>query len=162
MQLSGFKEVQAALAELPKATNKNVVKRAMIEAAQPMADDMKAKAPRHKGAIIEGISVTPKIVSSQASDSRKPGREEVRVFVGANYQKGTPGYAPHAHLAEFGTGPRVTKDGRSTGQMPAHPFTRPAYDADKQGFIERFSAALWVQIDKARARIARKNARLGK
>lgn len=162
MELSGFKGVEAALAELPKATSKNVVKRAVIEAAQPMADDMKAKAPRDEGDLIEGISVTPQIVSAQAGFSRRPGKQEVRAFVGPNYKQGQPGFAPHAQLAEFGTGPRMTKDGRSTGQMPARPFARPAYDGGKQGFIDRLGAALWTQIDKARARIARKNAKAGK
>lgn len=162
MELSGFREIEAALAELPKATAKNVVKRAATDALQPMADDAKGKAPRDEGDLAEGISVTSQIVSSQASDSRKPGKQEVRMFMGPNYRPGTPGYAPHAHLVEFGTEERVTKGGVNRGRMPAQPFIRPAYDAGKLGVIDRLGQALWEQIDKARARIARKNARLGK
>lgn len=162
MKISGIDGVLEALAELKKATAKNVVKRAVIEAAQPMADDAKAKAPRDEGDLAEGISVTPQIVAAQAQYSRKPGKEEVRAFVGPNYKPGAPGYAPHAHLVEFGTGPRTTKDGRSTGQMPAQPFLRPAFDANKQVFIDRVGAALWAEIDKVRKRMARKNAKRGK
>jgi HK97 gp10 family phage protein len=159
MKLSGFDDVEAALKELPKATSKNVVKRAMLDAAEPMVQDAKGKAPRREGDLAEGISATAQIVSSQAPFSRKPGKGEVRVFVGPNYKPGTPGYAPHAHLVEFGTGPRFTESGASRGQMPAEPYIRPAYDGGKHGFIDRLSQSILAEIEKAKARLARKNAR---
>lgn len=42
--------------------------------------------------------------------------------------------APHSHLVEFGTGPRVRKSGGSTGVMPANPFfSRAVRSARRKG-----------------------------
>lgn len=161
MKLSGIEGVNAALTELPKATSKNVVLRAMKEAAEPMRDHASDLAPVLYGDLSEGMTVTTKIVASQADDTRRPGRDEVRAFIGANYSRGSDGYAPHAHLVEFGTGPRYKKNGQYVGQMPAQPFMRPAFDGGKETFISRFSAALLEEINKAKARVARKKAREG-
>lgn len=161
MKLTGLEGVNAALAELPKATSKNVVKRALIDAAEPMADDAAAHAARASGTLAQSITTTASIVKTQAGDSRRPGRDEVRAFVGPNYQRGggKKPRAPHAHLVEFGTGPRWHKSGKFVGQAPAQPFMRPAFDGGKSGFIERFSRAMLDQIDRAKARLARKFAR---
>jgi len=161
LKLTGIDNIQDMLAELPKATNKNVVRRAMMDAAEPMAEHAADLAPVLGGDLSEGITVTTQIVKSQADDTRRPGKDEVRAFVGANYRPGTDGYAPHAHLVEFGTGERQHKSGKSVGQMPAQPFMRPAFDGGKDTFISRFSTALLEQVNKAVARFRRKKARGG-
>lgn len=159
MDLVGMDQVRQALAELPKATNKNVIKRATISAAEPMAEYASDLAPVAEGDLAEGLTVTTKIVASQAGDSKRPGPDAVRAFVGPNYSKGSDGYAPHAHLVEFGTGPRFHKSGKFVGEAPAQPFMRPAFDARRMTFIERWGEAVWEEIDKAQKRLARKKAK---
>lgn len=39
--------------------------------------------------------------------------------------------APHAHLGEYGTVPRIRKSGGITGQMPARPYFRPAVEQSR-------------------------------
>lgn len=162
LELRGVQDALAALRELPQATEKPTVRKALVAAAVPMAEDAAARAPRDEGDLKEAMIATTRITSNQAADTRKPGRDEVRAFVGPNYSRSAKGkgYAPHAHLVEFGTGPRYQKStGKFVGQMPAKPFMRPAFDTGASGFIDRFSVALLAMIDKAKARLARKAAK---
>lgn len=52
--------------------------------------------------------------------------------------------APHAHLVEYGTGPRP-----GTGQMPASPFWRPAIDNKKNEVVTNVVAGLKDLIEEA-------------
>lgn len=47
--------------------------------------------------------------------------------------------APHAHLVEFGHA-MVTKHGREVGTVTAHPFLRPALDANMNLARQKFGA----------------------
>ena len=38
MKIEGLQELEAALKELPKATGKNCIRRAIVQAAQPIVD----------------------------------------------------------------------------------------------------------------------------
>lgn len=60
VRLEGFRELEAALRELPKATGKNVLRRVAKGALQPMADEAAAKAPRRSGALAYSIIVSEK------------------------------------------------------------------------------------------------------
>lgn len=44
--------------------------------------------------------------------------------------------APHAHLVEFGTGPRYLSNGKHVGSMPANPFFRWSVDASRNAVRE--------------------------
>ena len=44
--------------------------------------------------------------------------------------------APHAHLVEFGTGPRYQPSGKYVGSMPANPFFRWSVDASRNAVRE--------------------------
>lgn len=164
VKLSGVQDVKKLFADLADElpAQRKAVKEAMKEAAEPMATDARAKAPRDQGDLAESIVVTDKVIASQKGDVLQTGREAVQVFVGPSYSKFDAHYAPHAHLVEFGTGPRYTKDGKFTGQTPAQPFMRPAYDGGKQDFIQRFGAYLVVTVQEAARRIGRKRARKGR
>jgi HK97 gp10 family phage protein len=84
--------------------------------------------------------------------------------------------ARHAHLVEFGTGPRSLKKPRTvllggrmvtithTGQMPARPFLRPAFDAAKREALDIFATEVWKELVKVSGRLAKKAGRgtLGK
>jgi len=73
--------------------------------------------------------------------------------------------APHAHLVEFGTGPRYQKKtGRYTGSMPPAPYLRNAFDATRRQALEILRDEMWKNIMRSAERIRKKAVRgtLGK
>lgn len=138
--IEGLSDLQAALAELPKATRRNAAKRALIKAAEPMLAEAKRRAP-----VLSGDLQTSIVAGKPLS--RRQRRAQVRfadveVFMGA-------GQHPQAHLQEFGT-----------VDQPAQPFMRPAFDNNVRGAISTIRDVLADEIDRAAKRIARKQARL--
>jgi HK97 gp10 family phage protein len=155
VKVEGLRELEVALRQLPMATGKNVLRRVLKQAAQPIADHAERLAPvgrpeegdAHPGQLRDSIGVSTKLTRRQRSVHRKmfaSDRASVEVFVGA-------GGVPQAHLREFG----------SDGNPPA-PFMRPAWDANKGGVLESIKTNLWTEIDKAARRLAKKAARAGK
>lgn len=148
VRTEGFQELDKALAELPKATAKNVMRRVLRKVAQPMADTMKAKAPDDPKTggndLRSSIGVGTQLSKRQRGLHRKMFKDDkasVEVFVGA-------GPVPQAHLQEFGTvhhGPQ--------------PFARPAWDQHREELIPQIGNEMWAEIEKAAQRLARKAAR---
>lgn len=136
VKVEGLREVDAALGQLGKATGRNVMRRVAVARLQPIAEDMRDKAPVDQSDLRDSIIVTTK------NPKRNRKRSQVEAHAG-------PGRHPQAHLQEFGTqhhGP--------------HPFVRPAWDAGKDELLEGIADDLWTEIEKAAARQARKAARL--
>lgn len=151
VQTEGFAELDKTLAEMPKATAKNVMRRTLRKVAQPMADTMKAKAPDDPETggndLRSSIGVGTQLSKRQRGLHRKMFKDDkasVEVFVGA-------GPVPHAHLQEFGTinhGPQ--------------PYGRPAWDQHKGELIPAIGKEMWAEIEAAAKRQARKAARLAR
>lgn len=149
VKIEGLRELEKALAELPKATGKNVLRRVLLKRGQPLADAMEAKAPDDPATggmdLKTSIGVSTKLSKRQAGLHRKMFKDDkasVEVFVGA-------GPVPHAHLQEFGTinhGPQ--------------PFARPAWDSGKGPLLAGLKDDLWSEVEKAAKRLAKKQARL--
>ena len=154
LKVEGFRDIERALADLPRGTSKGVARRAMKKELAPIASMANAFWP---GATDDVFRVTSRISASQRGDSQaERGRSIVNLYVGANY--GTGG-APHAHLIEFGTGPRYTKSGAFRGSVAPQPMLQPAWDAHKGQLLEGLGARLWDEIKKTQARRAKKAAR---
>ena len=49
--------------------------------------------------------------------------------------------APHAHLVEYGHR-QVTSKGEVVGDVPAHPFLRPAFEQHKEALVKRLTEAI--------------------
>lgn len=161
-KIEGLDHIREVLRELPAAAEKRAVRDAMIDAADVFADDAAARVPVREGRLKDSIVRTWRIIKSQERGTRKAGKEGARAFVGPNYsrtQASAKGYAPHGHLVEFGTGPRYTKDGAYRGEAAPQPFMRPAFDSKKGEFIRNFSAVLLGKIEKAVARMRKKQAK---
>lgn len=144
-QIDGLKELESGLAELKNATAKNVIRRGLAGAAQPMADKAESRAPQRLGTLRRSIDVGKKLSKRQAQAHRKMFRDDrasVEIFVGA-------GPVPQAHLKEFGG------DG-----TPAIGFMRSAWDEEKVGTLMRVRRYLAAEIEKAAARARKKAARL--
>lgn len=145
VKVEGLRELDDALAELPKVTAKNTLRRTARKVAQPMADDMRSRAPAREGALRNSIGVGTKLTRRQQSQHRKMFKDDraaVEVFIGA-------GGLPQAITQEFGTFFHAPQS-----------FARPAWDAGKDTMLASIKTELWTEISKAAQRNARKMARL--
>lgn len=148
VRIRGLRELERALAELPKATGKNVLRRVLKARAEPIADAARGMAPDDPATggldLKAGIGVSTVLSKRQRGQHRKMFRNDkaaVEMFVGA-------GPDPAAHNQEFGNvnhGPQ--------------PFMRPAWDAGKMAVLDGIKDDLWTEVDKAAARLARKQAK---
>ena len=138
VRVDGLKEVDAALGQLGKATGRNVMRRVAVKRLQPIADDMRAKAPVDQTDLRDSITVTTK----NPKKNRK--RSEVEAHAG-------PGRHPQAHLQEFGT-----------AHHGPQPFARPAWDAGKDELLDGIVDDFWSEISKAAERQAKKAAKLAR
>lgn len=136
VKLEGFSDLDRGLGELGKATGRAVMRRAGIEALQPMAEDAARRAPKLFGNMSDSIAVS----------TRRPRRHrkqaEVEVYMG-------PSQDPAGVQQEFGN-----------KNHPPQPFMRPAWDAGKVKVLDSLKGALGSQIAKSAKRQARRQARL--
>ncbi len=91
-KVEGFRELERALIELPKATAKASVRRLLKKAAQPIADAGRGNAPEREGNLRESYGVGTRLTRRQRKVSKK--ESEVEVYVGPN--------DPAAIQTEFG------------------------------------------------------------
>lgn len=149
VQVQGLKQLENQFRKLSRAIQIKIIRKGLDAAGKPMlarAKELVAvdtgnlkkqlklkQAPRQKGAI-KGIKI---------------GTSEQIIKDPATGEKTKINRAAHAHLVEFGTGPRFHKDGSPTGQMPALPFLRPAYDEQEGSAVTRFGAVVGPLIEQA-------------
>ena len=132
MKISGFREIDALLQSMPRQIASQGVTSGLRRALQPVATAARAYAP---GSLSERIRIAPTIKAGQQPQSlAKPGKGRRVMYVGAT--------APHAHLVEFGTGPRYHKGGKFVGIMPPDPFLRPAWDANKDEVLANLAETI--------------------
>lgn len=139
-KVEGLAECEEALDALSTATSKNVLKRALTSAAQPIVADAQARAPRETGRLAASIIVGTKLSRRQRQATEKD--SSVEIYVGA-------GPLAQATLQEFGTAHNAPQ-----------PFLRPAVDSNLDRVIKAFSDDLKSEVDKAMQRQARKAARI--
>lgn len=140
-KIEGLKELQDALRELPKATEKNVLKRVLVKAAEPIRADAEANAPKGETLTLStSHTVGTKLSRRQKSKHKK--ESAVEVFVG-------PAPSPKSITQEFGA-----------AHHGAQPFMRPAWDANKRSAFDSIKTDLAEETEKARKRLARRAARL--
>lgn len=153
LKVEGFKELDALLQSIPRHLNgtSSGVNAGMRKALKPVADAARAYAP---GGLDDSIKVAMSIKSSQLRDSLvKPGKGKRVMWVGST--------APHAHLVEFGTGPRFHKSGRYVGFMSPDPFMRAAWDTNKQEVLARLSDSIRDEIARAIGKRVKKASFIG-
>jgi HK97 gp10 family phage protein len=133
-----------ALAEIgTKTTQKNILVRTLKKAAKPIDDQASALAPRDTGKLEISVITGTQLTRRQRSSAYKAGKLGVaEVHVGTALSRGL--------FQEFGT-----------YKMPASPFMRPAWDANKEQALSIIGTELWVEIRKAGERAARKRAKAG-
>jgi HK97 gp10 family phage protein len=147
VKVEGLDGILEALEEIPKvATEKNVVRRALVEAAEPIRATWAELAPydaTDEGLHLrDSVIVGPKTVSKQGSAAPPGG---VTVYIGPD------AHLPRHHgiFMEFGTFKDV-----------AQPSGRPAYDSKKYETLQLLGFYMWVQIDATAQRLSARAARL--
>ncbi len=113
-----------------------------------MAKAMRAGAPP---SIAETIDVSSTLSRRQRQVANKDPNTSY-VFVG-------PKPIGVALLLEFGTAKRHWRTGKSTGSITAHPFMRPGFEQEKMHVLDLFGKLMWIQVEKAANRIARRQAK---
>lgn len=153
----GAKELAASLSELTKATQRNVIKRILLGAGEPMAADAAASAPVRKGRLRVSIGVGTKLSRRQSSIARAD-RGTTAKRVGGAFKSAA------SKLVEVyvGAGPvrEAVPQEFGTFAHPPHPFMRPAWDANKMTALEYIKSNLGAEIERAAARARAKSARI--
>ena len=163
MELKGVRDMRASLRALGKdRLIRHTIKRALKKAAEPAEKTAQRLAPRGKET---GKPHMADKVRVSTTLSKRQRRQQ-----GFGAHRGNPlnvavvyiGAGPRgpAVLAEFGTGPRKHKSGKSTGMMPATPFMRTAWEQHKHQILRDFTKELWNQIERSAKRLARRQAKL--
>lgn len=143
ISVTGIREIDRVLKELPKQMQHSVLSAAHAAAAKPLVEKAKLTAPEGPtGNLVDSIGVS----KTNVKKANKLG--EIRV--GPRRKGGFKGFA--GHLVEFGTRPRKTRKGAYRGVMRPKPFMRPSFGATK-GLIEKDIA---LQIGKVMTRTMRR------
>lgn len=159
IEVKGLADLEKALFELGStSTARRVGQRALLEGAKPMVELAQALAPKDRPLLSRAIA-------AQASN-RNRSKDTAEVVIGIDSSldpavwkmrkrgKGgyrDPGVAGEAVVQEFGT-----------EKMQANPFMRPAFDAEAETLIRTVGLFLGPEIEKAAARLARRQAKAGK
>lgn len=125
VKTQGFKELEQNLFKLKTATAKSAVRYGMREALEPVARMARQLAPVDQGDLSESIDIS--------GTARPPERKQsdLEMYMG-------PGRHPQAITQEFGT-----------FKEPPQPFMRPAWDAESEATLDRFSVFLWDRVTRA-------------
>ncbi|MNR96424.1 hypothetical protein D3C72_275790 [compost metagenome] len=146
---TGFRELEDALEDFSKASARNIMKRAALEAIQPLADEMANLAPERAnggGNLKDAIAVSDKLGKRQKRLQRRQTNDFVEVYAGVEDVGGV--HVPSSVQQEFGN--------ENHGPQP---YARPAYDKEAQPTVDRLLITLKDEIDKATARAQRRAAR---
>jgi HK97 gp10 family phage protein len=126
VRIEGTDAIARKLNAMGKVLTRKTLEPILAKNLQPIADDMRASAPRDKGELAASVRVSKRLSKTQRAKLEPIAR--VEMYVG-------PGPLPQAVQEEFG----------NDHQAP-HPFIRPAFDrgADRavRGIAEQGIAAI--------------------
>jgi len=165
VRIEGLSDLEAALKDLPKATGKNTIRRAMTAAAQPIIDQAADLINVHR------VPVT--VVGSKIKfTSGGAGKQAFAAAMARGATREEAGQAAHqanSEAAESGGGDttsgvmvvgptkRAFYDFEfGTVKQAPQPFMRPAWDNNKRNALDILVERLKVEIEKARQRIVKK------
>jgi len=165
-KIEGLKELDAALGELSKATARNVTKRVLIKAAQPMVDEASRLAPDDPDTGAPDLHTS--IVASAKIKNTAGNAEFSAVLANGGSQAEAVGALRDARRAANGgsfaqayVGPTSTtkraaikaivQEFGSVKQSP-RPYMRPAFASTAETVIDNVGKLMKPEIDKAVAR----------
>jgi hypothetical protein len=135
IHVTGLKEIDNILVELPKDFTHKFLSDAHVKAVKPLVEKEKLLAPEGPtGNLVDSIG------SVRVGFKKADQLGDVRV----GPRRGKFG-GNHGHLVEFGTRKRFNKKGASRGIMPSKPFAEPALSQTK-GQIEGSIKISYAQV----------------
>lgn len=141
-RLRGFRDLDKVLGELPRAVAKRTVRQVGIAALEPMAEDMRGRAPVLRGDTRDSITVGTALSRSQRKFAGfMGGRKNPNMIV----VHAGPGPLPQAIIQEIGS-----------YKEPAQPYVTPAWEAGHQALLERVADGMAEPIMAAAARAKKK------
>lgn len=139
--LTGDVRLNALLKALPENVQRKYARQALGRGMTILVKAAKAMAPvGETGALKASIGKRFKRDTRSGVTTAKVG-----INVGRAAAK-TYRRTPHGHLVALGTGERVTKDGKSTGRMPANSFFRDAANSVEPQVKAKIIDVLWQKI----------------
>jgi len=167
IKVEGLKELEDALLELPKATQGNILKRAVVAAAADFADHASRLAPKDKGKLATEIKVSkPKIINAGTAAFAAAMRggatraEAASAARTANRAAGGVGRSVITHVGPTQSAFYGVFQEFGTAHHAAQPFMRPTWDALKNSMLTTIAETLAAEIEKSRARLAKRAASL--
>ena len=149
LKIDGIKELTETLKTVSPAEGTRIARRVVVRIARDARDKARQRAP---------VGATGNLRRSIKSRRRrgKPGWAESEVY--ADRSGGKTGLGYHWHLVEFGTGPRTTKGGKSTGSMPAQPFITPTVEEERPRTPAVYRNLWWPEFRKEMIKRAKRQA----
>lgn len=135
--LEGARELEAALGEFAKGTERGIMRRVAIKALEPTIERARELVPVHEGNLRDSLTVGTKLTKRARAAAKRDPVEGVRVFAGTANRNGVP--------REFGT-----------ARTKPEPFMRPAWDSTRFQVLDNVMTGLSVEIEKSRKRAERK------
>ena len=172
VKVEGLADLDRALAELgSKALARNTLIRVLKKAGEPIAESARAYAPKDTGELQDSITVSPKIKNnvgnSEFADAMKSGLgQKAAVSAMRDARRAAKGKGSFAVMY---VGPAKAKSKKDaikrivqefgSSKQAAHPYMRPAWDAEKDRALEIIKAQLGPEIMKTAARVAKRRAK---
>ena len=137
-KVTGLEGIDAALEQLKLSQRRTAARNVLKAALEPVVETAKRYAPVEEGTLRDSITVGTNVTKAIRHLRVKDG---VTVFAGTANRNGVP--------REFGT-----------IRSAAHPFLRPAWDANKgrvlDSILDNFGAEVRAAIDRAAKRNSRR------
>jgi HK97 gp10 family phage protein len=155
VHVSGLKELNDALKELPERIARNALSAGVYAAAKVVRDEAKVLAPYYTGSVEQGHpppgTLKRSIIMKHIAEKSSKYQQTYYVVVrhGKKYQKqGKKGTlsqdAFYWRWVEFGT-----------AKMAAKPFMRPAFEAKKQAALQALQDKLAIRIAEEAGKLAK-------
>lgn len=84
VKITGLRELEKALAALPAATGKNVLRRVAKAALKPVEADTKALAPVDDGDLRDSYVTTTVLNKRQRGAAKREGKSSIEMYMGTN------------------------------------------------------------------------------
>ena len=151
-KVKGLRDLEKSLEQFEKLATRRTVGRNSLKsggqlivdhASRLAPDDPKTTTQDLRNEIVVGTRLTTKQRRENRKEARQGKGSDIEVFVGPNEQ-----VSAYAHLQEFGT-----------KHHAAHPFMRPAWDAQKMLVLSTIGKHLKLNIEKTAIRLAKRVAK---
>ncbi|MES2902824.1 MAG: hypothetical protein V4696_01440 [Pseudomonadota bacterium] len=169
--LTGFKELERALKELPKATGKNVLRRIGKGALEPMRQDAQNNAPvadapyyigkKGEMRLVQPGRIKNSIVVSEKRTRRAKGPSKNKLVNGKWRASASTGISIAMGPSSGGGLYNAARKEFGNSKTSAEPFMRPAWAKGSVPALEYIKDNLGDEIAKAARKVAKKRAKAG-